>query len=80
VCQIRTPGGPFDGRTITVTRLSDIDFHEPHWEYEGKPFTLPGQRFQKQVTFYDRVLIPLTPPPGAQGTQECRELRQGEPA
>lgn len=67
LCQINA-SGEFAGLHITVTRLDDDPASpEPGWFYEGKPLVFRdvcGFMKKEQLTFYDRILVPLTPPPG----------------
>lgn len=64
LAMVKAPFDEMDGRTLVCVAL-DPDATEPAWLYEGGPWTfVRGNRLIERMSFYDRFLVPLVPPPG----------------
>lgn len=64
LAMVKAPFDPMDGRTLVCTEL-DREAKEPAWLYEGGPWSYvrDGHAFER-MSFFDRCLVPLVPPPG----------------
>ena len=66
--------GPLQGRIVKLTTLDPYPgLPEPFWLYEGERIDMAGG-YGEYVSFRDKAMRPITPPPNTVTDEEVREL------